>query len=396
MIFPIDLNTRIEEKYPRLFDELQVIEGTEYQILHMYERDIPRGDHALILALAAWRKNKVIFHFDGEVAKEITTQTDPPEKSMPISELKHLPFPSFAVKTGVAISMLDPKTDMHRASFTGNAFVWLDKDLLNTLWEKEDGEFLSACIDLSSSKHTINDLFDDSVMLFLSTAGYSSEDIALLKRLCGVSDFHELTAVTQRHFTRMRVRIGEDAPSVFNRAIEMANLQEILMSRLINIILYLGCENADIENAAEKLKAGAMAGIIKDRDREKNDKEKDGDKYEDRHVTKTEARAVIREIGDSTMLDVGYRIAARWRRQTQTEKGQTDAGEKTKRTGGKRGYSPRRGHWHHFWIGPRNGKIADDIMNPLAGEKGLRRRWLDDTEIHPELKNDQATVIPVE
>ena len=82
MFFPIDLNTRIEKKYPRLFDELQVIEGTEYQILHMYERDIPRGDHALILALAAWRKNKVIFHFDGEVAKEITTMTEPPEKTM--------------------------------------------------------------------------------------------------------------------------------------------------------------------------------------------------------------------------------------------------------------------------------------------------------------------------
>ena len=195
---------------------------------------------------------------------------------------------------------------------------------------------------------------DDSIALCLTMAGYSSEEIDLLKRLCEVSNFHELTTVTQRHYTRMRVRLREDTPSVFNRAIDMANLEEILMSRLINIILYLGCENADIENAAEKLKAGAMAGIIMDKDAEKDKVD------EDRHVSKTEARAAIREIGDSTVLDVGYRIASKWRKQAKTE-----AGEKTKRkgTGGKRGYSPRRGHWHHFWIGPRNGKIAEDIMN---------------------------------
>ena len=386
MIFAIDLNNKMEKKYPHLFEELQAIEGTENRLFHMYERKIPNEDHVLILALAAWRKNKVIFHFDCDAAKEITTMTEPPEKTMPISELKHLPYSSFALKTDVEIAMLDPRTDEVKDAFSGNAFVWLDRDMLNTIWEKENGAFLSACVDLSSS-HTINDLFDDSVTLCLTMAGYSSEEIDLLKRLCEVSNFHDLTTVTQRHYTRMRVRLRENTPSVFNRAIDMANLEEILMSRLINIILYLGCENADIENAAEKLKAGAMAGIIMDKDAEKDKVD------EDRHVSKTEARAAIREIGDSTVLDVGYRIASKWRKQAKT-----DTGEKPKRkgTGGKRGYSPRRGHWHHFWIGPRNGKIAEDIMNPLAGEKGLRRRWLDDTEIHPELKNDQATVIPVE
>lgn len=128
----------------------------------MYERKIPNEDHVLILALAAWRKNKVIFHFDCDAAKEITTMTEPPEKTMPISELKHLPYSSFALKTDVEIAMLDPRTDEVKDAFSGNAFVWLDRDMLNTIWEKENGEFLSACVDLSSS-HTINDLFDDSV-----------------------------------------------------------------------------------------------------------------------------------------------------------------------------------------------------------------------------------------
>lgn len=393
MFFAIDLNRRLEKKYPRLFDELQAIEGTEYRVLHLYERGIPSEDQNAILALTAWRKNKVIFHFDGEAAKEITTMTEPPEKTLPLSELKHLPYSSFALKTDVELALLDHRNDKVVESFTGNAFVWLDREMLNTVWEKSTGEYFSACIDLSQS-HTINDLFDDSVVLYLSTAGCSAEDIALLKRLCGVANFHELTEVTQRHYTRMRIRLGEKMPVLFNNAIDTANLEEALMSRLINIIMYLGCENADIENAAEKLKAGAMAGVLMDKalSHGKAEKEQQNEPA-DPHVSKTEARSVIREIGDSTVLDVGYRIAAKWRRQAKAD---GDRQTKGKGTGGKRGYGTRRGHWHHFWIGPRDGNIAEDIMNPLAGEKGLRRRWLDDTEIHPELKNDQATVIPVE
>lgn len=58
MFFAIDLNRRMEKKYPRLFDELQAIEGTEYRFLHLYERGIPSEDQNAILALTAWRKNK--------------------------------------------------------------------------------------------------------------------------------------------------------------------------------------------------------------------------------------------------------------------------------------------------------------------------------------------------
>ena len=113
------------------------------------------------------------------------------------------------------------------------------------------------------------------------------------------------------YYTRMRNRLGERMPVLFKNAIGTANLEEALMSRLINIIMYLGCENADIENAAEKLKAGAMAGVLMDKALSHRKVEKQDD---DLHVSKTEARSVIREIGDSTVLDVGYRIAAKWRR----------------------------------------------------------------------------------
>ena len=389
MVFPLDLNRHMEKKYPRIFDQLNKIDGTEYQVLHMFKSAIPQEDQIPVLALAAWRKNKVILHFDSEAAIAITTMTTPPEKSMPTSELKHLPYSAFALKT-VGIDVLDPKTDAAKDFFTGNAFVWLDGDTLNTAWEKGNGGFQSACIELSKS-HTINDIFDDSIILFLSHAGYSSEDLKLLKRLLDVSHFHELTEITQRHYTRMRSRLGENMPAVFNNAINTANLQDILLSRLINIVLYLGCDNADIENAAEKLKAGAMAGMLKDA--QKPDTKNDAADDEHLHVSRTKARSAIREIGDSTVFDVGYRIAAKWRRQAQSKSNSSTAG---KGSGGKRGYGTRRAHWHHFWIGPRKGEIADDIMNPLPGERGLRRNWVDETEIHPELKVDSATVIPVE
>ena len=54
------------------------------------------------------------------------------------------------------------------------------------------------------------------------------------------------------------------------------------------------------------------------------------------------------------------------------------------------GYSKRRAHFHHFWIGPKNGALADDIMNPKAGERSLRLRWIEATEIHPELRDENS------
>ena len=45
MFFAIDLNRRMEKKYPRLFDELQAMEGTEYRVLHLYKHGIPNEDH---------------------------------------------------------------------------------------------------------------------------------------------------------------------------------------------------------------------------------------------------------------------------------------------------------------------------------------------------------------
>ena len=308
MLFPIALNKRMEKKYPRLFDELQAIDVKD-RSLYLFKKYVPNKDHNALLALTTWRMNKVIFNFNAEATKEITSITKPPEELLPVSELKHLPYSSFALKTNVEFSFLDPKNDEVVESLTGNAFVWLDKEYLYTVWEKSNGEYVSACIDLFLPI-SLNHFYNDNVEEYLYLSAYSLKEIAQLKRLCGVTSFHELTEITQHHNTRMRVRFGDRMPVVFNKAIGAANLKEAIISRLINIILYLVCENADIENAAEKLKAGAMAGVLMDKALSHRKAEKD-QQDDDLHVSKTEARSIIREFRGSTVLDVGYRIAAK-------------------------------------------------------------------------------------
>ncbi|WP_295617345.1 hypothetical protein [uncultured Intestinimonas sp.] len=43
----------------------------------------------------------------------------------------------------------------------------------------------------------------------------------------------------------------------------------------------------------------------------------------------------------------------------------------------------RRGHWHHYWTGPRD------------GERALILKWTAPTVIHPEDREDNVTLYPV-
>ena len=140
----------MEKKYPQIFDKLANM-STDERAFSLMLLNVPDENRIKILALLAWRKNKIIFNFDDEVSNEITTMTHAPDKNLPSSELQHLPYPSFAVKT-VPFSVLDPQTDKVKAAFTGNAFVWLDNGTLNTTWEKADGSLQSALIEFGNDK----------------------------------------------------------------------------------------------------------------------------------------------------------------------------------------------------------------------------------------------------
>ena len=195
----------------------------------------------------------------------------------------------------------------------------------------------------------------------------------------GVNRFQDLTALTAEHGTKLIKRFGADKAQTIVDAINKSNLQEVLIARAINIVLYLNCTNADIEAAEEKLKAGAWASIIEG---------------EPREVKRNKRRQKLREYEGTKVLDVGYRVAADFKRSFsgEDERGDENGGEKTGRSVR---YHTRRRHAHHYWVGPRNGPIAEDIMNPGEGERGLDLYWHDVIEVNKHKKTDDAFEVGV-
>jgi len=78
------------------------------------------------------------------------------------------------------------------------------------------------------------------------------------------------------------------------------------------------------------------------------------------------------------IVDVGYHIAAALR-QSHVYSGR----ERTVSAGSAKRPHTRRGHWHHYWVGP------------LTGERKLIIKWIDPMMIHPDGADRKPTVVPV-
>lgn len=51
------------------------------------------SEYAGMLALMRWRKDKVLYNFESDVAMEIMEQTDDPDRTFPLSLMRQLPYP---------------------------------------------------------------------------------------------------------------------------------------------------------------------------------------------------------------------------------------------------------------------------------------------------------------
>lgn len=87
-----------------------------------------------------------------------------------------------------------------------------------------------------------------------------------------------------------------------------------------------------------------------------------------------------------------YRIAADFKRSYSGADESAETGESTGRTVR---YHTRRQHAHHYWVGPRNGPIAEDIMNPGPNERGLVLYWHEVIEVNKHKKTDEAIEVDV-
>ena len=374
IVFPLECMKAMEKKYPHVLEQEL---NSEFDLaMH----GIELRDYDLMFALQQWKKDKIIYNFEDKIAYSITTQTAAPDYKISSTFLR-LPFPCIAVKL-LPVELFDGSGQSTVDSYSGKAFIWIKDNRLYSSWELLNGNYDLFSFALEQVT-AMDDAYDIMVREKLSNCGYSDPDLIL--KLLRVERFADIFGIDSKQRNRLSYKFGDKGEYEIIAIIRKVAAHEALLHRVIYTILYLNCTNADIEAAEEKLKEAALASTSS----------LDGHKP----ASKTKRQQVLNLNKDAKIMDVGYRTAGKFKRsysdvnESVDEEDSAISGTRTQYT---QGYSKRRAHTHHFWIGPRNGPIAEDIMNPQPGERGLIMYWLEATEIHPELKNDLATVVGVQ
>ena len=380
MVFALEHLQEMERRYPGV---LSMMEKHDIRSV-LYGKNIPDKHKLGMLALMHWRRDKVIYHLAPETAEAIIGETESTNYKIPVSVMRHLPYPCIAISLA-PFSVVKIRS-MQYESYTGEAYLWRDKDILCTAWRVAPGDegidedeysYVGSSVELIEGQ-SLTDCFDVSVEKRMSEK-FTSSEINKILQILGVPNFGNLSLFTEQNYDNLKKHFGEEKTEYIMRYLERGSIDETLIQRAIHTILYLNCTNADIESAQEKLKAGAWASLI------------GGEQTTS--VPRAVRRQAIRENEGAQVMDVGYRIAGKFRKGLSGDNRRTPSpGEETIA----RGYGKRRAHFHHYWVGPRDGKIADDIMNPKPGERGLVLKWIEATEIHPELRDDLTVVVPVE
>lgn len=257
-------------------------------IVEHYEGDNFSTDPSALAALASWRHYKEIYTFDNELAQELYSQSGDFEK-IPVEVLEAMPFPC------IYIALEDD-------DFQG-FFVF---------WEQD--------IDVDKG------ITSDYELRFL-TIGSADEGL-------GVYHLHIVGGHTIKESadrTAQRMMRSKESEIDIEFAKMIADMQSQVVSRLLQLVLYICAENADIvENPTQKEITRKPASGAPPKD-------------------------VFREI---RKWDVGYKVGSMIRHQKYVAPLNHTQGS------AKRPHV-RRGHYHHFWAGSEK-----------DGTKRLILRWI--------------------
>lgn len=379
MIFPLEHLQAMERKYPGVIE--QTINHPYDWLAFWNSKGVESQDHDGLRSLFYWKFYRAIYSFDDTISEEILNSCKELDNDIPVSAMRHLPYPSLAIQT-IPFSV---NMDNDPISFYGHGYIWCIDNRLYTTWQllnsstKDFGDYnyTYAFAELKDGL-TMDDCFDQAVLENLKRDFKKGEVDRILEIYNGKTFSN--SSYTDEINNALKNTFGEKRLSTIKVALHRAYLQIHLLELAISFILYLNCTNADIENAEDKLKTGSWSSLL-------------GGKPDD-YVSHKARRYALRDGQDVQAFDVGYRIASKFNRGfTGATRSNSPGSENS--TGTSRGFSRRRAHYHHYWIGPRDGVIAEDIMSPGPGERGLVLKWLEATEIHPELRDDQAIVVPV-
>ena len=273
-----------------------------------------------ITACYLWRQTPVIYDFDADLAAMLYEQADD------MDEEQTLPWEVLLRLPYPCVYIKAP--DM-RQTIDG-FFAWIEKDL-----NRETLELRIQTLDNGM----------DNTMPF---------SIHLLPGAT-LGDCLEDTKKTTRINFREYVDQSKVPPDVLEAV--MKDMTQLIL-RPLQLTLYLCATNAEIET------------------RQKPKIEIQG--YEKQRKMKKESKA-----SDVAAFDVGVRLGAAIRHATQPKAIYVKSPE-TPGTGSAKRPHSRRGHWHHYWAGPRD------------GERSLLLKWTAPTFIHADdAPKDVVLQVPV-
>ena len=280
--------------------------GAAFSIIDFKESRTAAGKFAAELtACWAWRKNKIVYSFDYDLAKTLMEQADgiAEDDILPSDLLLHLPYPCVYIKA--------PLVDG-----ADGFFVWIEYDI--------------------NTKKT-------ELRLQMMRKGMGSTYPLVLHLIPGKT-IRECVVDTAEE-TRKHAVIPMPGKNIMEEGWNI-HLQAI------QLILYLVSENAEITSGPTP-------------EPDTGQKSKKGRKK----------KSAVK------IKNIGTRIGAAIRKSKAQPSTQAEVGPGG---GSKKSPHSRRGHWHHFWTGPRD------------GERKLILKWVAPTFIHLETKmEDNVIVYPV-
>lgn len=252
---------------------------------------------AELTACHLWRKNKIVYAFDRDLAETLAAQAEETEDTdvLPAELLTHPPYPVIYIK---APGLLEE---------TDGFWYWADYDINQGTTELR-------------------------IQWVVDTFDYS---VAQVMHILPGKTVGECVRDTIR---RTKENAGEPA------VVEVQPVTEVawIALRALQLVLYLCSSNADIEELPPDIKMPSQ-------------KER-----------KQKIIPIIDKAREIRAYSVGVRIGAAIRKSKSVVPVAADTGG----SGSTKRPHSRRGHWHHYWTGPRD------------GDRALTLKWTAPTFIH--------------
>ena len=260
---------------------------------------------AELTACWIWRKNKIIYHFDSDMAAALADQAEDVKDTdvLPADLLMHLPYPCIYIKAPGLLEHMD------------GFWAWMDYDT------NRQGPELRI--------QWVFDTMDASLPQVLHIIPGATLQECFLD-----------TIQTTLEHTKGPVDVSRPADS------------SRIILKAIQLLLYILADNSDVEDEP----APAQLRVVNNR-----------------------KPTVLDKAGEVKAKSVGVRIGAAFRHAKARKSTNSSTG-----TGSAKSPHMRRGHWHHYWRGPKD------------GERELILHWTAPTMIHGDIGvDDNIVVYPV-